>query len=621
LNGLATNKFSFPVFYARRIKRIFPALILVLFSCLLIGWFMFWTDEYRRLGKDAAAGAGFISNLVLWGEANYFDVASDTKVLLHLWSLGIEEQYYLIWPALTWLAWRFRLNLFTLFSAVFLASIIYTIKTTPINATAAFYSPASRFWELATGSILAQLTISSPLAVVRIESGVAKIIRAVLFDRNKIDADDKVDTDKLYRGFISTIGLALIVAAVFAITRRHEFPGWWALMPVFGAYLIIAAGSQAWFNRLVLSNPLMVWTGLISYPLYLWHWPLLAFSREYYGHTAPAAVRAGIVIVAVALAWMTYRLVERPIRFGSRQAWITPALCALMAIVGFFGLFAYLNNGIPWRLSEEQRAYPAYFESYLYDASQHVWERNEIAQNQCNFYSFDSPWPTNGPRAAIDASCYTRHSDKSVLILGDSNAADLYYGLNKNLPKDVSVLLIFSSGCAVRPIREDMLKADHCETANFFAMNRIKADPPDVVMISSNSSYDIDYIRQFATRVKGYGVKHMLVLGQRPHWKPYLYKIVLKHYWRNTPHYLKGFQDDELLSRGDQFEAQLKADEPFEYVDEKKPFCNSEGCLTYLGDDHREGLITFDDAHLRPIASTYLAQQQLAPLILERLAK
>src|SRR3569833_379368 len=132
LNGLEKNTFSFKVFYARRIKRIFPALILVLFTCLLAGWFMFWTDEYRRLGKDAAAGAGFISNFVLWGEANYFDVASDTKILLHLWSLGIEEQYYLIWPAQTWLAWRFRLNLFTLFSAVFLASIIYTIKTTPI---------------------------------------------------------------------------------------------------------------------------------------------------------------------------------------------------------------------------------------------------------------------------------------------------------------------------------------------------------------------------------------------------------------------------------------------------------------------------------------------------------
>jgi hypothetical protein len=188
------------------------------------------------------------------------------------------------------------------------------------------------------------------------------------------------------------------------------------------------------------------------------------------------------------------------------------------------------------------------------------------------------------------------------------------------MPKDVSVLLIFSSGCAVRPIKED-LQADHCDMANYFALNRIKADPPDVILMSSNSSFEIDYIRKFAALVKSYGVKHVLVLGQRPHWKPYLYKTILNHYWRHTPHYIPGFQDDELLEFGDHFRVQQTADEPFEFVDEKQPFCNSDGCLTYLGDNHREGLITFDDAHLRPFASVYLAKQQLAPLILERLAK
>src|SRR6185437_13545212 len=108
-------------------------------------------------------------------------------------------------------------------------------------------------------------------------------------------------------------------------------------------------------------------------------------------------------------------------------------------------------------------------------------ERHLISQNQCNFYQWDRAWPTNGPRESIDPSCYTRDTSKSVLILGDSNAADLYYGLKQTLPAEISTLLIFSSGCDVRPINEAFLHTDHCEMANFFALNRIKSDPPDIV--------------------------------------------------------------------------------------------------------------------------------------------
>jgi hypothetical protein len=205
------------------------------------------------------------------------------------------------------------------------------------------------------------------------------------------------------------------------------------------------------------------------------------------------------------------------------------------------------------------------------------------------------------------------------LILGDSNAADLYFGLKATLPKDVSTLLIFSSGCAVRPVVESALQDDHCEMANYFALQRIKNDPPEIVLMSSNSSFDIDYIRKFSTLIKSYGVRHVLVLGQRPHWKPYLFKTIMRHFWYHTPRFISGHQDDELLSRGQAFEKQLKEPEPFEYVDEKAPFCNSTGCLTYLGDNRRDGLITFDDAHLRPFASIYLAKRQLIPLILKQL--
>ena len=151
--NLAAQSFSFLDFYSRRIRRIFPALILVLVSCYLVGWFVLLPDEYSQLGKHMAGGAGFIQNWLLWGESGYFDNVAETKPLLHLWSLGIEEQFYIIWPILLWLAYRLRLNLLTLTILTGLISFALNIHGISVkqDLVATFYSPQTRFWELAIG--------------------------------------------------------------------------------------------------------------------------------------------------------------------------------------------------------------------------------------------------------------------------------------------------------------------------------------------------------------------------------------------------------------------------------------------------------------------------------------
>ncbi len=614
LKGHSESRFSFITFYARRIRRIFPALILVLVACLLAGALLLWPDDYGRLGKHTAAGSGFVSNLVLWQEANYFDVASDTKILLHLWSLGIEEQFYLAWPALIWIAWRLRLNMFALFAAILVASLIYSIRTTPSNPMAAFYSPAGRFWELAAGSVLAQLNFSNPRAARLIENTVATAVSSALFFKR-----GKIDREETYRNFLSVIAMVVIFSSIFMIIGLDQFPGWWALLPVAGSYLAILAGPNAWLNRLLLSSPALVWIGLISYPLYLWHWPPLVFARHYYGsQPTPALVRVALIVFAVCLAWLTYRYVERPIRFGTHRRWAAPALGFAMVCIGLLGALTAANDGFPERIAEDKRAYAAYFSgaTALMQA-----EAKDFSQNQCNFYAWDSPIPTLAPRRAIDPSCYTKHGSRSLLIIGNSNAADLYYGLNEVLPKDISVLLIYSSNCRVGPIVEADISTSNCAAASNFALNYIKADPPDVLLMSSNRSFDIDYVRKFASMVKSYGVKHVLTLGQRPHWRASLHKIVLDRYWASTPRYIPGLLDENLMSLTGVFQSQMRPEEPFEFVDEVKPFCNAEGCLAYLGESRRDGLITADSVHLRPFASVWLAQQQLAPLVLKALER
>lgn len=159
IGSLERDSFNFVEFYSRRIKRIFPALLLVLIASFALGWFVLLADEYKQLGKHIAGGAGFISNFLFWNESGYFDNAAETKPLLHLWSLGIEEQFYIFWPLLLWFVWKKRFNLLTIAITVAIVSFALNIVKVRSDTVAAFYSPQTRFWELMAGSILAYMTL------------------------------------------------------------------------------------------------------------------------------------------------------------------------------------------------------------------------------------------------------------------------------------------------------------------------------------------------------------------------------------------------------------------------------------------------------------------------------
>ena len=305
--ALEEGAFSYADFYARRIKRIFPALIAVCASTLLVGWYVLLPDEFRQLGKHLAAGAGFVSNLALWGEAGYFDKAADTKPLLHLWSLGIEEQFYIVWPIVLGLVWRRRRGFLLVTAVIALASFAVNIATVAHNPVAAFYSPLSRFWELMAGGVLAYLVMHRPQSFVR-----GAELRSVA-------------------------GAALFVAALLLLNKQSMFPGWWALLPTLGACLMISAGPQAWINRRLLGSPPLVWIGLISYPLYLWHWPILVFAAIINGKQLTPVERLAAVAAAVALAFLTYRYIEARFRHA-RTPRVPQGLGLALASIGVLGL-------------------------------------------------------------------------------------------------------------------------------------------------------------------------------------------------------------------------------------------------------------------------------------------
>jgi peptidoglycan/LPS O-acetylase OafA/YrhL len=317
--GFTKGTFSFSDFYSRRIRRIFPSLFVVLASCLAIGKLVLLDDEYRQLGKHVVAGATFIANFAYWSESGYFDTAAELKPLLHLWSLAVEEQFYLVWPLVLWGAWRLRTNMLAVTIIVAVASFAFNITQVNSNPVATFFLLPSRVWELLAGSVLAWIALQGSAAKGRTRP------RSLLND------------------VAGVLGLTLIVWAMFFVHKSDAFPGWYALAPVAGAVLLIAAGPQSRLNRLLLSNKLAVFTGLISFPLYLWHWPLLSFARIVQSEMPSREIRMAAVVLAIVLAWLTLKLVERPLRGGNQSLGKVIALVSVMALVGAIGYKGLIN--------------------------------------------------------------------------------------------------------------------------------------------------------------------------------------------------------------------------------------------------------------------------------------
>jgi peptidoglycan/LPS O-acetylase OafA/YrhL len=322
LDGLAKRTFSYTDFYIRRIKRIFPPLILVLIATLIAGWFVLFEDEFRQLGKHIVAGVLFASNIMLLREGGYFDIAAELKPLLHLWSLAIEEQFYVLWPLL--LIWTSRRNVairfILLLAAVSFATNLWLTYTRPSYA---FYLSFPRFWELMLGSALA----------------------TVLHSRG-IDRLPGMSTR--WRNAIAILGFALIAFAVFHIGADAVFPGWWALAPTVGAFLVIGAGADAWLNRVALSNEGMVSIGLLSYPLYLWHWVALYFGRVVTNGEPGSVEKWCLIAASFILATLSFYFIEFPIRTSARR--VTPAtvLSAIMIAIAAVGVTGY-KRWIPMR--------------------------------------------------------------------------------------------------------------------------------------------------------------------------------------------------------------------------------------------------------------------------------
>jgi peptidoglycan/LPS O-acetylase OafA/YrhL len=310
------KRFSFLDFYVRRACRIFPALVIVLGLTCAIGWMWLLPADWLRLGQEVRGGAFFFANFVFLNQSGYFDQASIQKPLLHLWSLAIEEQFYLLWPLAVLLTYRIPALLPLLILGGMAASFTLNIAQIADHPVSTFFMPTTRAWELLIGCLLAYRSYFA-------QSGVARVFSTF---ENLLPSELR-----------AMFGLVLILVGVVLFDSRQLFPGWRALFPTLGAAMLISAGQAAKTNRLLLANPPMIFIGLISYPLYLWHWPILSFATIYNGGTLGIETRLILIILSVGCSLLTFYLIERPIRFGTLRRKAAVTLTAFCAILGGFG--------------------------------------------------------------------------------------------------------------------------------------------------------------------------------------------------------------------------------------------------------------------------------------------
>lgn len=438
---LALEKFSIKTFYERRVRRIFPALIIVLLFCLFFGWVVLTPGEYEQLGKHITGGAGFVSNLIYWKEAGYFDNAADTKPLLHLWSLGIEEQFYIFWPLiLAWL-WRQPHHAKWALPSLLITSFIYSQIVVTQNVVTDFYSPLTRFWELGLGAMMAHKSI-----------------------RNY-----KLNTNSL--SLLSWAGLGFILISIAIVNHHDPFPGAWALLPAMGAAFIIKAGEGAWLNQLLLARKWIVWIGLISYPLYLWHWPLLSFARIMESAPPSPSLRATLIVASIILAWMTYELIEKPIR--SRHKYIVLGLCIAMLLVALLGETVRKLDGVKTRKLSMLNGDPA---SLVLGG-----DRNKL-QHECGLSNEQKP---------VFQYCLRNLPNPNYALLGDSKAEALFYGLVRESPAELRWTMIGS----VVPPGVGNNRSERQEIKSQLALNTLINNPEIKVVIwvaTINSLFKID---------------------------------------------------------------------------------------------------------------------------------
>ncbi len=468
------HNFDWLGFYQRRVRRIFPVLVTVMAVSCGLAWLILLDQEFSQFGKHMSAGLFFVANLIFWRESGYFDGAAETKPLLHLWSLGIEEQFYLVWPLtlVVLLKYRQRGVVWGLVLAMF--SFALCVALSQGQQRSGFYLPFCRAWELLAGALIAWTG--------------QYYWRAQQWSAGH--ADYWAHLQSLIGGLCLLFGLALI-------DQDKVFPGYWAMLPVAGASLLILAGPASVVNRSLLSWNWLRYLGLISFSWYLWHWPLLSFARIIESAEPSPGWRNRIFLLSLALAVASYHLIEQPLR-RSRSTKVL--ILIVLAWLGL-GALGFLCMQLPDKFERDVvRENPQATQTGFAGGARELSIPCDLPQNQRDLFLV----------CAKDYRGNVRYA-----LLGDSKAHAMYQGLVRTSSADGRWLFVGGTkqfGATI-PVISDAPEFAAYQKSSRLALTMLQKDKAiqvvvfvvsmralfqlsDGVKAGNRDTYDYQYLRQ-----------------------------------------------------------------------------------------------------------------------------
>lgn len=538
---LADGSFSLLRFYERRVRRIFPGMIFLLMVVMAFASFTLLPLDIEKLGASAVSAAFFVSNHHFLATSGYFAGAAHDQALLHTWSLAVEEQFYLVWPVLMLVALRLGWRSSTWVVLGILLSLAVSEVMVRRDIDAAYYLAVSRAWELGVGAWLAMTPIGTQ-------------------ERKHLPAAP-----------MALLGLLLIAYAVRSFNSMTAFPGLAALVPVVGAAMVIRAGRNSGTGNVVsraLGHPALTWVGQRSYALYLWHWPVMVFSRMVWFSEDGWSHVALTVGLSFAFAEVSHRFVEAPLR----QAWpsLAPGRVVLLGLLPWC-----LVGGVAWGLSQghstrtdldaKQRRLAEYV-AYDGDAAYRGGSCFIVGQKG----TFDS------------ARCLRATTDKPrMLLVGDSHAAHLWPGMEGVWGKQFNVLQATETGC--RPLVSAPHGVPECrEFMRRILIDWVKDNPVDVLVLAGRwSSADLPYLKETLQAVRPHA-REVVLVGPAPQYVTALPRVLVNS--GGNPQAVRSALVDKLFPLDDQMRA-VSSNLGIRYESLLRSLCSDDACKTLAGAD------------------------------------